>query len=322
MRQLFLSFILMGAAAIAQAQSYDLVILNGRVMDPETGLDAVRNIGINGAEIAAISEFQIEGATEIDASGLVVAPGFIDIHAHGMNLGDLRMQAMQGVTTALELESGVLPIADWYERMDQQQTPLNYGASAAWTYGRIATFAKEEPEATVAYFQDAQSHQDWKMEIADNLQMKRILNLVEQGLKDGGLGIGINAGYAPGYGQKEYFALSELAAKYDVATYTHVRYMSNLEPQSSFEAIKELIANAALTGAQMHICHINSTALTDIEPILNLVDRAQAEGIKVSIEAYPYAPPVQLSERRCSPARTGGNVWIQRPRIFNSAQSG
>ncbi|MBW2516682.1 MAG: amidohydrolase family protein, partial [Deltaproteobacteria bacterium] len=99
------------AAVPVQAQDYDLVILNGRVMDPETQLDAVRNVGIKDGTIALITKEKITGQKTIDATGHIVAPGFIDIHAHGQNIGDYRMQAMQGVTTMLELESGVLPIA-------------------------------------------------------------------------------------------------------------------------------------------------------------------------------------------------------------------
>lgn len=266
----------------------DFVIKNGRVIDPETGLDAVRNVAINDGKITAVSEFQLEGDVVINASGLVVAPGFIDLHAHGMNLGDMRMQAMQGVTTILELESGILPIARWYEEMETRPTPLNYGASAAWTFGRIAAFSGDQPEASVEYFQDAQSRDDWKLEIADPLRSAILLDYVEAGLKEGALGIGINAGYAPGYGQKEYFALAEMAAEHGVATFTHVRYASNTEPRGSFEAIKELIANSALTGAHMHICHINSSSLSDIHATLDLVERAQANGINVTVEAYPY----------------------------------
>lgn len=272
----------------AQAQTFDIVISNGRVIDPESGLDAIRNVGISADRIAAISEFDMAGGTIIDATGKVVSPGFIDLHAHGMNLGDMRMQAMQGVTTVLELESGMLPISDWYEEMEIRQTPLNYGASAAWTFGRIAAFLGEGPTATVDYFQEAQSRDDWKSEIATTELMAKLMGLVEQGLQDGALGIGINAGYAPGYGQKEYFALAQLAAVYGVATYTHVRYASNTEPQGSFEAIKELIANSALTGAHMHICHINSSSLSDIHATLDLVERAQERGINVTVEAYPY----------------------------------
>ncbi|MEO1733024.1 MAG: amidohydrolase family protein [Pseudomonadota bacterium] len=282
------SLILVASLSSGSAQTFDTVILNGRAIDPETGLDAVRHIGITGDEIAAISEFPLNGAIEIDASGHVVSPGFIDLHAHGQNISDYRMLAVQGVTTALELESGVLPIADWYEAQANKRLPINYGASAAWTFGRIAAFLGEGPVATVEYFQNAQSRNDWKSEIATETLKAQLLSFVEQGLKEGALGIGINAGYAPGYGQKEYFDLAKMAAEYGVATYTHVRYASNIEPKSSFEAIKELIANAALTGAHMHICHINSSSLSDIHATIDLVERAQAEGINVTMEAYPY----------------------------------
>lgn len=257
-------------------------------MDPETAYDEIANVGIKDGTIAVITNNKISGKEIIDATGHVVAPGFIDIHAHGQNIGDYRMQAMQGVTTMLELESGVVPIADWYDHQSQKNLPINYGAAAGWTYARIATFTGTKPEATVKYFQDAQGLMDWKMNIATPEQQEQILKLVEQGLDEGALGIGINAGYAPGYGQKEYFALAELAAKWDVATFTHVRYASNMEPKSSFEAVKEVIANSAITGAHMHVCHINSTSLKDIHSTLELIDNAFENNINISVGAYPW----------------------------------
>jgi N-acyl-D-glutamate deacylase len=271
-----------------QAETYDIVILNGRVIDPETKLDAVRNVGIRDGSIVAVTGREISGKRSIDATDRVVAPGFIDLHAHGQNLGDYRMQAMQGVTTMLELESGVLPIDEWYEKQGEKNLPINYGAAAGWTFARIATFAGERPVATSEYFQEAQSRSDWKMNIATPEQQEQILAHVEQGLDQGAIGIGINAGYAPGHGRKEYFALAELAADRDVATFTHVRYASNMEPQSSFEAVQELIANAAITGAHMHVCHINSTSLKDIDAVIGLVDDAFERGINISVGAYPW----------------------------------
>jgi len=282
----FLAIILPGSA-LAQA-AFDLVVNGGRVIDPETGLDAIRNVGIRDNQIAEITEEAIEGTRMIDATGHVVAPGFIDLHAHGQNLGDYRMQAMQGVTTMLELESGVLPVSAWYEDQAKKRLPINYGTAAGWTYARIATFTDTEPEATVEYFQDAQALTDWKMDLATPEQQEKILDYVQQGLDEGGLGIGINAGYAPGYGRKEYFALAQLAAERGVGTFTHVRYASNMEPKSSFEAVQELIANAAITGAHMHLCHINSTSLKDIHSILELVDSAFERDINISVGAYPW----------------------------------
>ncbi|MGI9373308.1 MAG: amidohydrolase family protein, partial [Hyphomicrobiales bacterium] len=299
----------------ARSFANDIVILNGRLIDPESGLDAIRNVAINHDRIVAISEFPLKGETVVDATGQVVASGFIDLHAHGQNVGDMRMQALQGVTTVLELESGVLPIADWYTAQSKKTLPLNYGAAAAWTFGRIAAFSKTQPKATPEYFQNAQSRDDWKQKIATKQQFDSILSLVEEGLKEGGLGIGINAGYAPGYGQKEYFALAKLAAKYGVGTFTHVRYIGEQEPNGAFDAIKELIANAALTGAHMHICHVNSTSMRDIKTILDLIDRAQSKGIPVTVEAYPYG----AGNTVIGAAMFGGPNWQKR--LNTSAQA-
>jgi len=296
------------AVVPVQAQDFDLVILNGRVMDPETNFDAVRNVGIKDGTIALITEEKITGQKTIDATGHVVAPGFIDIHAHGQNIGDYRMQAMQGVTTMLELESGVLPIGEWYDKQGAKKLPIHYGAAAGWTFARIAAFAGGQPVATPEYFQEAQSRADWKMNIATPEQLSQILKLVAQGLDEGALGIGINAGYAPGHGHKEYFALAEMAAERGVATFTHVRYASNMEPQSSFQAVQELIANAAITGAHMHLCHINSTSLKDIHSILKLVDDAFERKINISVGAYPWGAASTV----VGAAMFSGDGWRER----------
>src|SRR5262245_35429092 len=100
--------------ALLRAQAFDLVIANGRVMDPESGLDATRYVGVRDGKIAAISAERLDGRSVIDASGLVVSPGFIDLHAHGQTAETYRFQARDGVTTAFELEVGTGDIPAWY----------------------------------------------------------------------------------------------------------------------------------------------------------------------------------------------------------------
>src|SRR5262245_51273845 len=101
--------------SLLAAQMYDVVLSGGRVVDPESALDAVRHVGIVGRKVAAISVTPLHGRTEIDARGLVVAPGFIDLHVHGQDERNYAFKAMDGVTTALELELGVSPVRRWYD---------------------------------------------------------------------------------------------------------------------------------------------------------------------------------------------------------------
>ncbi|MEO7963825.1 MAG: amidohydrolase family protein [Gemmatimonadaceae bacterium] len=287
----FLTLTAAGLPASAQGSSggFDLVIAGGRAIDPETGLDGVRWIGVRGGKIVAISRTPISGKQTLDAKGLVVSPGFIDLHAHGQQMAAARMQAFDGVTTALELEAGTLPVAMAYDQVEKEGRPINYGFSAAWLFGRIAEKEKMEPDGTISYFQRAQTKKGWQFTIASPEETQRIMGRVEQGLKEGALGIGVLAGYAPGYGHKEYYALAQLAKKYNVPTFTHVRYLSVIEPQSSFEAFQELVSLAATTGAHMHISHLNSNSTRDIPIIAEMIKGAQSRGVPVTTEAYPYA---------------------------------
>ena len=269
---------------------FDIVIENGRVVDPETKLDAIRNVGIKGNRIAAISDKKLQSAKVIDASGLVVAPGFIDMHAHGQQVPAARGQAFDGVTTALEMESGLLPISKFYDDCAKEGRPINYGASVGWTYARVMAKEKDiaPADGTIVWFQKAFALKNWQNTLATKDELKEILSSVEQGLKEGGLGIGVNAGYAPGYGHKEYYELAKLAKSYEVPTYTHIRYLNTAEPQSSFEAYQELISLSATTGAHMHVCHLNSTSVQDIDDCADLVQSAIDRGLPVTTEAYPY----------------------------------
>jgi N-acyl-D-glutamate deacylase len=273
----------------AQARdTYDLVIAGGRVIDPETRLDAVRNVGITGDRILAVSTEPLRGKRVIDAAGLVVAPGFIDLHAHGQTVDADRMQAFDGVTTSLELESGILPIGDWYARQATARRVLNYGASVAWTFARIYEMEGLKPEADLTWFQAAFALQKWVNQPATAEQIGRIVATVERGLDEGGLGIGINAGYAPGGGFNELLEVNRLAARRGVPTYTHVTCVDPVDPNSAARCVGELIAIAATTGARTHICHLNSVSGRSIETTAAMVEAARARGLPVTAETYTY----------------------------------
>ena len=276
------------APAQSAEPAFDLVISNGRVVDPESGLDAVRSVGIRGGRIAAISRTPLRGQTTLDAKGLVVAPGFIDLHAHGYDLAAARMQAFDGVTTALDLESGTLPVSVAYDRVAKEGRPINYGYSASWLFARIAEKERIEPDGDLTFFQKAQRRTGWQHTLATPEETSRILARIDRGLAEGAIGIGILAGYAPGYGRKEAFSVAQLAAKHGVPTFTHARYMSVIEPDSSFEGLAEIVSLAASTGAHMHINHLNSISARDIPRIAEMLKGARARGIPITTEAYPY----------------------------------
>lgn len=291
-----LAIVLSGLASPnATAQDvFDIVLANGRVMDPETGLDAVRNVGIRGDSIAAISSVPLRGEVEVDASGLVVAPGFIDLHAHGQTARANEFQAMDGVTTALELESGVLDLESFLARR-AGYAAINYGASVA--HGAVRTsvmpeFADEVSDALSAALASGQQDEDARKRLTKAVLAGRYEALaarhypalwqrLEVGLNAGGLGIGMPHQYYPGVTYDEIFRLFQFAALVDVPIYTHVRSMG-------VSAMQEVIANAVATGAPLHIVHMNSSSLWDYQTNLELILGAKARGVDITTEAYPY----------------------------------
>jgi N-acyl-D-glutamate deacylase len=268
------------AALLAQAQDYDIAINGGRVIDPETKLDAVRNIGIKDGKVVSVSEKPLTAKMTIDATGLIVAPGFVDLHAHGQSIAADRMQAFDGVTTTLELESGNIHPDAWYKTQAKSGRVLNYGASVAWLATRQAAM---RPFGT----KGADPGVKGSNKVATEEQLKQILEALEQGLKEGAIGIGCPAGYAPDHGYKEMLAVHQLAARYKVPTFTHVRSTS-ASFDGPVQAYGELISYSVATGAHVHICHLNSTSGRDIALAARLIQDSQKRGAKITVEAYPY----------------------------------
>ena len=205
---------LLGLCAAQTADSsaeFDLVVHGGRVVDPESGLDGVRDIGVRDGQIVLIAERRLSARKMLDASGLIVAPGFIDLHSHAVQLLGARVQAHDGVTTALELEGGILPVAAFYDRMAARGWPINYGASASWALARMAEVQGVPPErlvggglASLSAFAD---HGPGSAEL-----LERVRRRLERALDDGALGIGVLLGYAPKTGRQEFADVNRWAA--------------------------------------------------------------------------------------------------------------
>ena len=195
-----------------------IVISNGRVVDPASGMDAVADVAVLDGRIAAIGTGLGDAERTIDATGLVVAPGFIDLHAHGQSIPADRMQAFDGVTTTLDLEAGVLPVASWYRRQAAQGRVLNYGASTNWAFARIGALTGANEESSLEAFGRAMRDRRWVENVASETEVTGILDRLTQGLNEGGIGIGILNAYAPGAGAQELTAVCQLAAAHAVPT--------------------------------------------------------------------------------------------------------
>ena len=266
--------------------SHDLVLAGGRVIDPETGFDRVCDVGIDGQAVTAIGD-GLDGATTVDVAGLVVAPGFVDLHSHAQTLPGRRLQACDGVTTALDLEAGRAPVEVAYAGEAERGSPINYGFSASWAAARMHVVADAPLDGGIAGIFGGLTGTKWQ-EAATPAQLARILDQISTDLAAGAVGIGVLMGYTPGVDPAEYLALAELAAAADVPTFTHSRDVVELAPETLIDGAEEVVRAAGTTGAHMHYCHINSTSGRHIDRVLALVGRCQAEGARVTTEAYPY----------------------------------
>src|SRR5260370_15466031 len=118
--------------------------------------------------------------------------------------------------------------------------------------------------------------------------MGAIRGRLRGGLDAGGLAIGMGIQYTPGATRLEVLDMFRLAAERGLPVYTHMRSAGRVEPASAIESVREVIGAAAITGAALHIVHINSTCLRDSLECLSMVEGARARGLDVTTEAYPY----------------------------------
>jgi N-acyl-D-aspartate/D-glutamate deacylase len=275
----------------------DTLFRGATVIDPETGLNDVCNVGIAGDRIVYVGRETPPHRHLRDVTGLTLAPGFIDLHSHAQTVNGLRLQSLDGVTTSLELEAGQLPVARHYRRAELEGRPINFGYSASWALARLVVLDgmalpnpsddERMPHFIETWGAGNTASSTWRSRCS-RAESEKILSLLEQEISDGALGIGVLLGYAEEANREEYFRLAKLAKRLDVPVFTHARGMSYEEPSTMLTGILEIVAAAAGTGARMHICHLNSTSQKQADEICAAVESAQHLGNPVTTEAYPY----------------------------------
>jgi cytosine/adenosine deaminase-related metal-dependent hydrolase len=272
-----------------QARRMHTLLRGGRVLDPGTGLDAIADLLISDGAVAAVGPDLAapDGAEVVDVTGLVVGPGFVDLHSHVHSIAGQRLQALDGVTTALDLEAGLMPIARAYAEAAREGRPLHYGFSASWGAARAQAHLGLPPDARLESGLAILGEPGWQRSSSPQ-ELTTWLSLLERELADGALGIGILMGYAPRTEPREFLAVAELAARAGAPTYTHVRELVEADPTTPVDGSEEIVRAAAETGAAMHHCHVNSTSRRHVDRVLSLLDRSRAEGSRVTVEAYPY----------------------------------
>jgi len=280
-------------------ETFDVAIINGRVMDPECNFDGVRNVGIKGNRIAMITKGEVKGKKTIDAKGLVVAPGFINTHSHSFSPFEQRMMAHDGTTTILDTELGVSNIDIFYDKY-KDNSLLNYGVGISHEEVRrvVMDGLMQEETSDPTYIlksrnlAEKKNSRNWSLSIATPNQHEEILKMYDKGMRDGAISVNSTVGYM-GYSVPTYelFDLQKMAKKYDRFFGAHTRY-GTIEslPNNYSLGVREIIANSVALDGALIVSHMQSQNWPET---YELCQRFQEKGQVMFCEYYPsiYGTP-------------------------------
>ena len=252
---------------------YDVVIAGGRVMDPESEFDRAANVGIDDGRITAITDQPLTGKKVIDAQGMVVAPGFIDIESYDPNPYGIWYKVGDGVTTNLGMHGTNGNADEWYSQWEASGVPTHFGGAFD------GNWARQLPDGLALDVGDE----------ATPAQIDVLVDMAEEALQGGFIGVEFSPEYAPGITYEEMKAVSEVAARYNVPVFIHGRYSDDVEPGTNFDTLDEVIRLGRETGAAIHLLHINSTGGTFTMPeSLEMLEEARDDGVEITSDTYPY----------------------------------
>jgi N-acyl-D-aspartate/D-glutamate deacylase len=280
-------------AGVVELDGGVLILRGGLVVDPRGGTERVADVVVDGGKVVAVGTRppgdpgRYAQAEVVDVSGHVVGPGFVDVHSHVHSIAGQRLQALDGVTTTLDLEAGLMPIEKAYARAAADGRPLHYGFSASWGDARAQAHLGTMPDADLNASLAMLGDPAWQRTSSAS-ERAAWLGLLESELAAGALGIGVLMGYAPRTDPAEFLDVARLAAATGTGTFTHVRELVEADPTTPIDGSSEITRAAAETGASMHHCHVNSTSRRHVDRVLGLLDDARRQGSRVTVETYPY----------------------------------
>lgn len=255
----------------AEEGTHHLAILDGLVVDPETGLFERTNIGIRDGTIVTISSDDLDAQRVIDATGFVVSPGFVDLHEHGQSEDSYALMVRDGVTSAFELEVGTGDVGAWYAERDGGQL-VNYGVSVGHIKARMEVLGDPGTGLLPAGV-GGSGH-------ATDEQVAEMEAILRRGLEEGALAVGFGSAYTPGAEMAEIQRMFSVTAEYDASAHIHIR--------NGLAGLDSTIASALGSGVPLHIVHANSSAGAAIDDFLARIQSARDERQDVTTETYPY----------------------------------
>ncbi|MBM3836970.1 MAG: amidohydrolase family protein, partial [Verrucomicrobia bacterium] len=280
----------------ARSETFDLVIRHGRIVDGLGNPAYFADVGIKNGRIAALGKHLGAGEKEINATGLIVAPGFIDVHTHAEDIREMPLAenfARMGVTTLVlgNCGSSMRDIAELWRQIESTGASVNVATLIG--HGTIRSAAMGGSF----------------MRPPNDEELSRMKTSVEQAMTEGALGISTGLIYLPGTFAKteELVELAKVVARYDGIYASHMRD----EGPRIFDALNELFQIAREAGVRAHVSHIKlsgPSAWGQADKVLAAIARARAEGLDITQDQYAYtASSTGLSQLVPSEAREGGN---------------
>tara|TARA_R110002049_G_scaffold2750_8_gene22157 strand:+ start:74303 stop:75742 length:1440 start_codon:yes stop_codon:yes gene_type:complete len=267
--------LVISASGRLHAKEYDLVLQGGRVMDPESGFDGVRNVAIDDGVIAAISENPLDGKENIDATGLIVAPGFIDLHQHALDDASIRLKALDGVTSILELEVGTADVEQWY-RQREGNSRIHHGVSIGHIPVRMKVMGDAPaflpPEGARAISEKASAE-----------QIEQMAERIEEGIAAGAVAVGFGLAYTPAATESEIVMMMRVAGAHGASCHIH------MGGGSKEQRVLDAARMAATADAPVHIVHFQAGVRDQIGELLRLVEGLRKQGQDITIECYPWS---------------------------------